>query len=72
MALNQKEFDLLASLAESEGRLTQRELAEKTGCALGTVNRILRQAEENGLVRDGSHYLQHAQAAGAGARHPDH
>ena len=53
MALNQKEFDLLASLAESEGRLTQRELAEKTGCALGTVNRILRQAEENGLVRDG-------------------
>ena len=53
MALNQKEFDLLASLAESESRLTQRELAEKTGCALGTVNRILRQAEENGLVRDG-------------------
>ena len=53
MALNQKECDLLASLAESEGRLTQRELAEKTGCALGTVNRILRQAEENGLVRDG-------------------
>ena len=53
MAPKQEEFDVLASLAESEGRLTQRELAEKTGCALGTVNRILRQAEENGLVRDG-------------------
>ena len=40
MALNQKEFDLLASLAESEGRLTQRELAEKTGCGLVRDGRI--------------------------------
>ncbi len=53
MKLNQKQFDLLVSLAERTEKSTQRILSESTGHSLGTVNRVFRQLEESGLVQNG-------------------
>ena len=53
MELNRKQFDVLTTLALSEGKMSQRQLEEKCGHSLGTVNKILREFTEAGFVEDG-------------------
>lgn len=49
-----KEFLVLAALEEAEDyTLTQRELAEKTGLSVGTVNGVVATAGEAGWIADG-------------------
>jgi len=50
--LSRKQFEVLARLAEMKEPVTQRSLGETTGYSLGTVNRLLRQLEEEGYVRN--------------------
>lgn len=51
MALNRKQFDILELLAE--GKKTQREIRERTGMSLETINRTLRELAEEGYVSEG-------------------
>lgn len=44
--LSKKEFELLVLLTETEKRLSQRKMAEKLGCSLGTVNRLLKALQD--------------------------
>ena len=53
MVLSRKQFDVLETLATNGVSLTQRQLEEKTGHSLGTVNRVLKELTEAGLVSDG-------------------
>lgn len=53
MDLSRKQFDILEVLASSSKPLTQRELESKTRHSLGTVNRVLKDLTEAGLVNDG-------------------
>ena len=53
MELTRKQFDVLEVLATHPGPLTQRELEKLTGHSLGTVNRVLKNLTEEGLVSDG-------------------
>ena len=55
-SLDEKEFDVLVELARHAGeKPTQRELAAATDLSVGTVNRVLSQLRERGLVAgDGS------------------
>ena len=53
MNLTRKQFDVLEVLATASESLTQRQLEEKTGYSLGTVNRVLKELTEAGLVSDG-------------------
>lgn len=52
MDLTRKQFDVLEALATSNELLTQRQLEEKTGHSLGTVNRILKELSELGYVEN--------------------
>ena len=52
MDLTRKQFDVLEALATSNESLTQRQLEEKTGHSLGTVNRILKELSEVGYVEN--------------------
>ena len=52
MDLTRKQFDVLEALATSNESLTQRQLEEKTGHSLGTVNRILKELSELGYVEN--------------------
>lgn len=52
MDLTRKQFDVLETLATSNESLTQRQLEEKTGHSLGTVNRILKELSELGYVEN--------------------
>lgn len=52
MALTRKQFDILEVLATTKESLTQRELEKKTGHSLGTVNRVLKELAELGLVEN--------------------
>ena len=51
-----KEFEILRYLCEHRGSMTQRLLAEETGCSLGTVNRILGELQKEGAV-DGNNQI---------------
>ena len=53
MSLTRKQFDVLEVLATTSKALTQRELESRTGHSLGTVNRVLKELTEVGLVSDG-------------------
>ncbi len=53
MELNRKQFDILSTLATEKDRLSQRSLEEKCGHSLGTINRILKELAQQGLVADG-------------------
>ena len=53
MELTRKQFDILVALAESDAPLKQRELMKTTGHSLGTINRIVRELTEAGLIADG-------------------
>ena len=52
MDLTRKQFDVLEVLATSNESLTQRQIEEKTGYSLGTVNRILKELVELGYVQN--------------------
>ena len=52
MSLKRKQFDILEVLATNSESLTQRQLEEKTGHSLGTVNRILKELSELGYVEN--------------------
>lgn len=52
-ALTRKQFDILALLAEEKEALSQRQIEEKSGYSLGTVNRILRELTELNYVSAG-------------------
>ena len=54
MELTRKQFDILVALAESDAPLKQRELMKTTGHSLGTINRIVRELTEAGLIADGT------------------
>lgn len=53
MALSKSMFKVLVVLAKSETRMTQRELSSASGLSLGTVNAVLHDAMDAGLVEDG-------------------
>lgn len=50
--LSKKQFDILVCLAENTGTLTQRQIEEKTGCSLGTVNRTVKELNDLGYVSE--------------------
>lgn len=50
--LSPKQFDVLIRLAEAESSLSQRQLEEQTGHSLGTVNRVMKELSEAGLLAD--------------------
>ena len=52
MDLTRKQFDVMEVLATTSEPLTQRQLEEKTGHSLGTINRVLKELTEAGLVSD--------------------
>lgn len=51
--LNRKQFDILSTLAMEKDKLSQRSLEEKTGHSLGTINKVMKELTEMGLVVDG-------------------
>ena len=53
MDLTRKQFDVLEILTTTGETLTQRQLEEKTGHSLGTVNRVLKELTEAVYVADG-------------------
>lgn len=48
--LTRKQFDILDCLIEHQEKMSQRELSEKTGFSLGTVNKILKELIDLGYV----------------------
>ena len=50
MDFTKKQFDVLVAL--SEGKLSQRELEERTGYSLGTVNKIIKELSAAGYVAE--------------------
>lgn len=52
MNITRKQFDILEALAMANISLTQRELAEKTSNSLGTVNRVMKELTELGMVEN--------------------
>ena len=51
--LTRKQFDILSILAEEKGTLPQRQLGEKSGHSLGTVNRVMQELTELQYVTEG-------------------
>lgn len=51
--LTRKQFDILEKLATINEPLTQRQLEEKTGYSLGTINSIMKELTKEGLVENG-------------------
>jgi len=54
MQLTRKQFDILSTLATAKEKLSQRQLEEKCGHSLGTINKILKEFGELGLVKNGN------------------
>lgn len=52
--LSQKQFSVLAFLEQAGGPVTQREIAEKTGMSLGSVNRATASLQELGYLNGGA------------------
>ena len=53
MIISRKQFGILEILASSEDILSQREIKDKCVHSLGTVNKIVKELNELGLMRDG-------------------
>ena len=51
--LTKKQFDILAALSQPEKKLSQRILAERAGCSVGTINSTLKSLTESGYIADG-------------------
>lgn len=54
MNLSKKQFDILVCLEGKGASLSQREISGETGISLGTVNKLLAELTEQGLVADGT------------------
>ena len=54
MNLSKKQFDILVCLEDKGSSLSQRDLSGETGISLGTVNKLLAELSEQGLVADGT------------------
>lgn len=54
MELTRKQFDILSALATAKEPLTQRQLEDKTGHSLGTINKVVKEFSEAGLVENGA------------------
>ena len=54
MELTQKQFDILTTMASDMEKYSQRQLEEKTGHSLGTINKIMKEFIDKGLVSDGT------------------
>ena len=54
MELTRKQFDILSALATAKEPLTQRQLEDKTGHSLGTINKVMKEFAEQGLVENGA------------------
>ena len=52
--ITRKQFDILDVLASETGALTQRQLEEKIGYSLGTINRTVKELSEAGFVSEGT------------------
>ena len=50
--LSEKQFDVLVQIAKSSGTLSQRQLQERTRYSLGTVNAVVKELAEKGLIKD--------------------
>lgn len=53
MDLTKKQFDILEILTEENDPVTQRQLEERTGYSLGSINKIVKDLTEKKLVADG-------------------
>ena len=53
MDISRKQFDILEILASSVKPLSQREIKDKSVHSLGTVNKIVKELNDNGLMKDG-------------------
>lgn len=51
--LSRKQFDIMEALITAKQALTQRQLEEKTGHSLGTINRVVKELTEKGYIVDG-------------------
>lgn len=51
--LSKKQFDILNLLVEEEEALTQRQMEEKTGCSLGSINKTVKELTEIGAIEKG-------------------
>ena len=54
MNLTRKQFDILEAMAAGTAAMTQRELADATSRSLGTVNKVLKELAESGLIESGT------------------
>lgn len=53
LELTRKQFDILTVLEEVKEKLSQRELSEKTGYGLGTINKVLKELAEKEYIHEG-------------------
>ena len=53
LLLSRKQFDILSVLEKEKNKMSQREISEKTGHGLGTINKVLKELTDLGFVRDG-------------------
>lgn len=60
--LTRKQFDFLNALATAKMPLTQRQLEEKTGYSLGTVNKLTKELTAAGYVENGAITVQGLEA----------
>ncbi|MBQ3921013.1 MAG: NTP transferase domain-containing protein [Firmicutes bacterium] len=65
MELSKKQFDILAVMAETGDKFSQRRLEELTGYSLGTINKAVKELSEARLIEGG-----HISAAGYDALEP--
>ena len=54
MSLTRKQFDILKTLATARSLLTQRGLEKSTGYSLGTINKVVKELTDSGLVANGT------------------
>jgi len=54
MELNRKQFDVLVAMKEADKQLSQRELEKATGFSLGTINKVIKELCEEGLIENGT------------------
>lgn len=52
--LQRREFDVLTAIIEEGTALTQREIAQKVGASIGTVNKTYQELVKQGLIADGN------------------
>ena len=52
--LTKKQFDILATLAETKEPLSQRQIGEKTEYSVGTINKAVKELQAMNLIKDGA------------------